>query len=330
MERLVSIIVPVYNTKPDFIEKCVGSLISQSYPAIEIIIVDDGSKKEIADYCETLNGLDSRIRILHKDNGGVSSARNLGLNNAKGDYISFVDSDDWVHPEFIKVLVSLLEKNDSDLSVCAFNCIYTDKEIDISPVNADDYKMLDKTEVFAALLHSSRVGGYLWNKIFKKDLVSHKLDENLHYSEDFVFSAEYCTQIKTAVMTESQLYFYRQNTDNVTSDFSYNVRIISLIQSYLRLEQIYAECADDEVEYVKRNTLKIALNLRARYKLNHCNHKEQLTVFENIFKERMWDVLKSRKINLLEKGNILITYAFPVVIFRVKNLILRRKIQCEK
>ena len=326
MKKLVSIIVPIYNTEPAFIKKCIGSLVSQSYSSIEIIIVDDGSKKEIADYCENFKGLDSRIRIFHKDNGGVSSARNLGLNNAKGDYISFVDADDWVHPEFIKVLVDLLEKNNSDLSVCAFNYVYSNKEINNSPANVDDYNVLDRTEAFAALLHSTMIGGFLWNKIFKKNLITHKLVENLHYSEDFVFSAEYCAHIKTAVATKSKLYFYRQNVGNATSDFSYNSRIISLIQSYLRLEKIYTECSNHEVEYVKRNTLKIALNLRARYKLNRCNDKEQLTFFENIIKERLWDVLKSRKINLMEKGNILFTYSFPVVIFRVKNFILRRKI----
>lgn len=326
MKTLVSIIVPVYNTKPDFIEKCIGSLICQSYSFIEIIIVDDGSKKEIADYCETLKGLDSRIRIFHKDNGGVSSARNLGLVEAKGDYISFVDADDWVHPEFINILVSLLEKNDSDLSICAFNYVYSGQKLEDSLVTVNDYKVLDRTGVFTALLHSTKVGGFLWNKIFKKNLIVHRLDENLYYSEDFVFSAEYCAMINVAVATEEKLYFYRQNAGNATSDFSYNDRIISLIQSYLRLEQIYAEYSNEEVAYVKRNTLKIALNLRARYKLNHCNDKEQLMFFENIIKERIWDVLKSRKINLLEKGNILITYSFPVVIFRVKNLILRRKI----
>ena len=97
---MVSIIVPVYNTPIEYLKKCIESLVSQTYRDIEILLIDDGSQKQVADFVSELPYQDGRIFVFHKENGGVSSARNLGLQKARGKYISFVDSDDWVESDF--------------------------------------------------------------------------------------------------------------------------------------------------------------------------------------------------------------------------------------
>lgn len=116
---LISIIVPVYNVEK-YLEHCLNSIINQTYKNLEIILVNDGSTDNSLEICESFKQKDSRIKIITKGNGGLSSARNEGLKIAKGNYISFVDSDDWIDADFIKALYNNLISTDSDMSTCEF------------------------------------------------------------------------------------------------------------------------------------------------------------------------------------------------------------------
>lgn len=119
MEKLVSIIVPVYNREA-YVEQCINSLINQTYKNIEIIVVDDGSTDRSGEICETFASEDVRVKVVHQENGGVSHARNVGVSHAQGEYISFVDSDDYVTPEYVEYLLGLLETKGAELACCNF------------------------------------------------------------------------------------------------------------------------------------------------------------------------------------------------------------------
>jgi len=121
--RLVSIIVPVYNTER-YLNRCLDSLINQSYSNFELIIVDDGSTDNSLEICKKYQTIDERIKVYHKANGGLSSARNFALDVIKGEYVTLVDSDDYVTPNFLSTLVNVLEQNNSDISVCDENRFY--------------------------------------------------------------------------------------------------------------------------------------------------------------------------------------------------------------
>ena len=123
MKELVSIIVPVYNLEK-YIEKCVRSLLQQTYTNVEIILVDDGSRDESGEICDRLASEDSRIKVIHKENGGLSSARNCGIENATGEYIMFVDGDDFISELMVEKLYVALKDNCADISVCCFKNIY--------------------------------------------------------------------------------------------------------------------------------------------------------------------------------------------------------------
>lgn len=117
--KLLSIIVPVYNVK-SYLKKCVESIINQTYTNLQIILVDDGSTDGSQDICDEFAQRDSRIVVIHKENGGQSTARNVGMDRAKGVYIAFVDSDDWLEPNMYEALISQLEKHEADIVACSF------------------------------------------------------------------------------------------------------------------------------------------------------------------------------------------------------------------
>ena len=114
---LISVIVPVYKAEA-FLKKCTDSILSQSHREIELLLIDDGSPDNSGALCDAIAAEDTRVRVFHKENGGVSSARNLGLAHATGDYIAFVDSDDWLEPDTFSLLLSALTENDADSAGC--------------------------------------------------------------------------------------------------------------------------------------------------------------------------------------------------------------------
>ena len=119
MKKLVSIIVPIYNVE-QYLDRCIESLVTQSYINLEIILIDDGSKDTSGDICDLWAQRDKRIRLVHKENGGLSDARNKGLDIATGDIISFIDSDDYISKYFYEKLINIMEQTDSDIVECQF------------------------------------------------------------------------------------------------------------------------------------------------------------------------------------------------------------------
>lgn len=323
---MVSIIVPVYNTKSEYLYQCIDSILKQTYTDFEILLIDDGSLENTFLECERLSLKDDRINVFHKENGGVSSARNMGLDLAKGEYISFVDSDDWIEPNFIEKLVTEINKNDIDLAVS--NLIYDKKNSNLYVNRFDEHKIieLNRDEIFRKMLFEKKIGGFLCNKLFKKALISKGLDIALHYSEDFVFTAEYCQNVCRVIWINSDLYHYRQINSSATNLFTYNKKIITLLDSYKRLEGIYQEELPEELIFIIRNTLKIALNLRSRYLINSINNSNEYYNIINTAKLRFKIVLKSRKINFLTKINIVLTWMSPRITFKLKNKILGRRV----
>ena len=167
MEKLVSIIVPVYNVEK-YLSKCIDSILAQTYKNLEIILVDDGSKDNSGTICDEYSKKDKRIKIIHKPNGGISDVRNHGLKIATGDYIGFVDSDDYIAEDMFETLVSLLEKNDADISIVSFYEYYNGKLIGVR--ENENVEIMNKVEAIKELLIDRKIQSYTWNKLFKKEL----------------------------------------------------------------------------------------------------------------------------------------------------------------
>lgn len=320
MNELVSIIIPVYNTKKEYLDECIDSVLKQTYKKIEIILIDDGSNDKVARYLDFFPYKDGRVTVYHIVNSGVSAARNYGLEKSKGTYVSFIDSDDWVEPNFIYKLVSLLVESESDMSIVG---IYEKNNANNFISKRD--KVYYESKMWEQLLINENINGYLWNKLFKKELIKVLLDCNLHYSEDFVFCAEYLKCAKKMIFCDNKLYHYRINDNNATSQTGYSDKIFSLLDAEKQLIEIYKQFAPNCLYIMKLNILKVALNLRSRYKRDKINKYDQYSQIKEVINSYFFYCIFNKKIKIKEKINLVITYLFPKSLVRVKTFILRRQ-----
>lgn len=210
---MVSIIVPVYNAEQYLID-CVRSLIGQTYEKIEIILIDDGSTDRSSEICDMCIGLDSRIKVYHQKNKGVSSARNFGIDVAKGDFVCFVDADDLIRSRMIEILLEGLIEENTDIAVCGYTAVTDRKrfiENSITPSKEKNFR-LNSEEALKALFETN-VAGFLWNKIYRIGMLkSEKLNENLRICEDLEYNFRLIYKQKaTLCYIETQLYGYYNN-----------------------------------------------------------------------------------------------------------------------
>lgn len=193
MNPSVSVIVPVYNAK-EYLGRCVDSILGQEYTDFELILIDDGSQDGSGDLCDAYAEKDERVRVLHKENGGVSAARNLAMKIARGTYLQFADSDDWITPDATKLLVRMAEDEGSDLVISDFYRVAGDRVSQKGDIDADGCMT---REQFAAHMMENPADfyyGVLWNKLYRRKLISeHHLCMNVEISwcEDFMFNLEY-------------------------------------------------------------------------------------------------------------------------------------------
>ena len=225
----VSIIVPVYNTDPD-LKQCMDSITSQTLEDIEIIIVDDGSKEECAKLCDEIAATDERIKVIHKQNGGLGLARNTGLEAASGEYVGFVDSDDFIKPQMYEALYTAASANDADLAIsgtCFVGGNTFSQSGDYSEIHYfDSDTLFDGEEEIKQLLlgivgslpsyhEDSRYGVSVWKNIFKRSLIEEKniifFSERKIISEDTLYMVDFVKHAKKAVGIHGAYYCYRRN-----------------------------------------------------------------------------------------------------------------------
>lgn len=228
---LISFIIPVYNVER-YLKRCVNSVIEQIYRNIEIILIDDGSTDQSGFICDELAAQDSRIKVIHKKNGGLSSARNAGIRLAKGDYLCFVDSDDWVDIDLIEKLLSILDPKKDDVFVYGLRMV-------------DEWSARSGGEISAATMTGeealasfvcNKINGYAWNKLVRRKLM---LDNNILYPEgrnyeDIPTTYKLFIHAKQVKLTEHVFYnYYINNMDSITSK-----------DSYRNLQDFYLSCND--------------------------------------------------------------------------------------
>ena len=213
MEPLITVIVPVYNVEK-YLDKCVESIVNQTYKNLEIILVDDGSPDNCPAMCDEWAKKDSRIKVIHKANGGVSSARNAGLDTAQGEYIGFVDSDDYIKENMYEILLKSFCENNIELSVCGLVCYG-------KAVSIDKNKIIKKDDALTMLFDIKNYPyfeGYVWNKLFKSDIIKKnklRFDENIDMSEDTLFNFMYLKYVSKVSIVKGECYQYNYRYDSV-------------------------------------------------------------------------------------------------------------------
>lgn len=201
---LLSIIVPVYNVEK-CLNKCIDSILAQTYKNFELILIDDGSTDKSGVICDVYSNLDKRIIVLHKENGGVSTARNIGLDIAKGDYITFADSDDFVHKEWLENYISVL--NNEDIVIQGFIGIEGKKETKSYIPTSNS---ITREQIIIELI-TNDVYGYSVVKLFKNSIIKEhhiRFDINSNFREDEQFVSEFFLYVKNIVISEKWGYYY--------------------------------------------------------------------------------------------------------------------------
>lgn len=206
----ISIIVPVYNVDK-YLERCIDSLLKQTYKNLEIILIDDGSEDSCPLICDQYKKKDRRIIVIHKKNGGAASARNMGLDMATGEYIGFVDSDDYVSEEYIQNLYQNLNRENADISVCSFYNLYKDHMELVANENMGIYDSREYLELFL----KDWKCGLIWNKLFKAMLFQKVRFSEGHVIDDEFFTYKAVMQSNRIVVGNEPLYYYRMRVSGV-------------------------------------------------------------------------------------------------------------------
>ena len=210
----LSIIVPVYKVER-FLDKCVESILAQTFSDFELILVDDGSPDDCGKMCDAWKTRDERLKVIHKENGGLSDARNAGIEIAEGDYIGFVDSDDYIKPDMFEVLVKNLEQNNADISICGYMDVYANgvrNESEDRSVFAWNQK-----ETIENILLGKLVSVHVVNKLYKHELFATVRYPVGKISEDAYIVMDILDQIHTAVFTPYSAYCYNHREDSINT-----------------------------------------------------------------------------------------------------------------
>jgi len=232
---LISVIVPVYNVK-DYLDECVRSLLAQSYRELEIILVDDGSTDGSGEMCDGYAASDSRVKVIHKENGGLSSARNAGIDVATGEYLSFVDSDDFIHPEFIGTLYQTCVANDCKTALCG---ICSEETADATLPESVPVRVISSRELLDAFYgkHHNTIT-VAWNKLYHRSVLG-----EVRYPDGFVYEDEattyaYLYQAGRIAWVELPLYHYRNRTGSITKR-AFSLKRLDVLEAYRRRRAFY-------------------------------------------------------------------------------------------
>ena len=301
--ELISIIVPVYNVE-QYLEKCVNSITNQTYKNLEIILVDDGATDNSGKMCDELAKSDDRIKVYHKKNGGLSDARNYGVERATGEYIGFVDSDDYIDEEMYNKLYEAIKKENTDVAECNFRFIYSNR---IANYTEDNYYLvLNRDEYTKEYVNMNRIFGAAWTKLIRSSLAKEIKFPKGKLFEDGFYSLELMKKARNFVIFDSPYYNYVMRENSITNS-KFNEKNLDLIEiadgiydyvisayPYLKKE------ADRRKMYSYFNTLD-AIILSSEY-----NNK---TYFNNIkvyFHKNFLQLLINNKISINRKIRLLI------------------------
>lgn len=319
MKDLISIIIPIYNVER-YIKKTVESVINQDYSNIEIILVDDGSTDNSGKIIDEIKNTDSRIICIHKENGGVSSARNTGLDVAKGTYVTFIDGDDWVETNYVSYLVYLIQKYKCKVAMNKNNfSVLSSKSKD------EDYTISDLQAIENIYLGNIFVA--VWNKMYSLSVIREKnirFDESIWYGEGMLFNIDYLQEVDLVAIGEKAVYHQISNPNSAMRKFSVESNLCGIRS--LEIQKKHLNKQNSKIisawEYHYR-----AVYLTMVSGIVRCNLEDE---YQNIYKEGLKFLRKDLFVSLKVKIPIRLKLVyifwalFPnIMIKRCKNKVVK-------
>lgn len=267
----ISIIIPIYNVER-YLNRCLGSIEKQTFKDFEVIMVDDGSSDRSPEIAESFAKKDERFKFFKQENLGASKTRNFAMKQAVGEYISFIDSDDYISYNFLAVLYSAIKRTDSDIAMCGFNIHYeqNSRNKPIKSLKAGEYT---RDEALGYLLKDDKIRFFIWNKLWRADLIKkNNIEFRDMYYEDILFCTTAFSKINKLVTVDKKAYYYSRRTktflessmsDKRINDYIYTVEFLRKFLEDNSLYERYKDCFKVHANHVYWSVP--ILNIQASY-----------------------------------------------------------------
>jgi glycosyltransferase involved in cell wall biosynthesis len=295
----ISIIIPVYNVEP-YIRKCLDSVIHQTHENLEILLINDGSTDNSGLICDEYAAKDSRFKVHHKENGGLSTALNIGLSSFTGDYLGFVDSDDWIEPDMYETLLLAAKKECVSISVAGY---YKATEAESVPMTNRDKIPNSGISTESMLLYplkrDSYMGfcGYVWNKLYCADAIKTSglcFDEKIKYGMDVLFYVSLVSTVKCkGIYTDKPIYHYFQRDSAISKTESVDI-MTDILTVYKRVEHILDNSGYSHISYRARGFYCHHASVIAVSAYKN-NDKRTLKLMQSEIKEHIYDYIKTNE-----------------------------------
>ncbi len=251
---LVSILVPVYNAQKT-IDRCISSILNQEYRDFELLLLDDGSTDDSGAICDAYAQQDARVRVLHKENSGVSDTRNRGIAMAVGEYLQFVDSDDWIAPEATRFFVRAATENRCDMVIADFYRVVGERVSQKGSIEEEG--LLDRADYAVNMMQKPAdfYYGVLWNKFYKRSLIETyriRMDHSVSWCEDFLFNLEYIRHTRTIYALKMPLYYYVKTKGSLVSQGLSMKKTIQMKRTVFACYNDFYKDVFDNTDYEKR------------------------------------------------------------------------------
>ena len=311
----VSIIVPVYQVET-YLRQCIDSILAQTFTDFELILVDDGSKDKSGEICEEYAGKDGRVRVIHKENGGLSDARNAGLEQAAGEYFMFVDSDDYIAPTMIERLYNSIQSESADIAACNF-CYVFDKKEKKDFSTAMEAEVLQGSEIFYYRKNDRSYGFWTvaWNKLYKSETFRNVRFRFGKYHEDEFWANDiYQLEIRVATTPEC-LSYYRQRDNSIMGKESI-ARNLDILEALRERIYIYLEKQEYTDQAYKVLIYSLEYLDKCRRLITNGNDKKLFIQAEKQTKDIIQQ-LKKRKLSKIKSVSLVFMEINPCFVFSV-------------
>ena len=254
MTPMVSMIVPVYNSEKT-LSRCIDSILNQTYRDFELILLNDGSTDTSGEICDAYAKKDSRVRVVHKENTGVSDTRNRGIDLARGEYLQFLDSDDWITPDATALFVRTATEQQCDMVISQFYRVIGEHVSQKGAIDEDG--LMDRSTYANHMMQKPAdfYYGVLWNKFYKRSIITEhrlRMDQSISWCEDFMFNLEYVRHTQTIYAMKVPVYYYVKTKGSLVSQGMSMKKMIRMKRTVFACYNDFYKDVFDEAEYEKR------------------------------------------------------------------------------
>ncbi len=314
----ISIIVPVYNVEK-YLNKCLDSILAQTFEDYELLLIDDGSSDKSGNICDEYEKKDKRVKVFHKENGGLSSARNAGIDAACGEYIGFIDSDDYIDNDMFEILYNSLIENHADISVCGVYDCYNDR-IERNNVDGKLYVFSDQ-DALREVLYGKRLQAFAVNKLYKKEVFNEmRFPVGKIYEDSFLIPSIFANSEKIVLVSVPK-YYYQHREGSITS-FKFSEKLFDVIEaSKLNLELVIRKFPSLKKQAMFRYLWAHFFVLDKMLLEDNYRNIKNYNQVKSVLKENIFEILRNSCFEKSRKVSIILIY-LNVKIYRL--LVLKK------